>query len=270
MATNRSYYISFANKYYTLWDVEVTNYVVDGYSYDIVNAVYIKNISMDKDVVLQLYPNTPWDTNLQGHSMRYKTNEKCIIPPHSFINGKYRGMLYSDCTDYNYMVWYYNNISFIDRGEISEDIKPLVDTVVANSDYVCHKDKRGYYSLITKKEYESIKEREEYNNKIASTFKDGYAIVNVTNNWLSDCAINNEYYYKLVTDDDFVFYFKNDNIKYYEGNYYTSGGYKPAIKGKGKNLKNKQVKLYITPVSIHSKDAWYDNKEFMVTDFEIL
>lgn len=268
MASFNSYYISFANKYYTLWDVTV-NHIIDeeaGYSYDDVRAVYIKNISMDKDVVLEQYPDTPWDTNLQGKSMRFKSNEKCIIPPHSFRYGKYKHMAYSDCTDYNYMVWFFNDKMF---EEIDTDIQPLIDNVITNTDYVLYKG-GSYYKLMTKEEYEDILDYENYNKEIAATFNEGYAIVEVDSNWLGEYEIDGEAYYRLSTYDHFYFYFRGDDVRYYEGNYYSSGGYKPAIKGKGKNLKNKKVKLYITPAIIHSKDKWYDKKEFIVTGFEIL
>lgn len=267
MASTTSLYISFAGTYYTLWEVTVEKIITETYSYDDVRAQYIKNISMDKDVVLELYPDTPWNTNLQGRSMCFRANEKRTIVPHTFKYGKYCGMLYEECTDYKYMVWYFNNTSFEDRYEISEDIKPLVDVVVANTDYVCYKGNGGYYDLLSKEEYEDAIEYEEYNNKVASTFKEGYAIVDVENNWLSK---NEEGYYELATYDKYHFYFEDDNVKYYEGNYYSSGGYKPAIKGKGKNLKNKQVKLYITPASINEKYNWCVGREFIVTGFEIL
>ena len=261
MAHKESYYISFANKYYTLWWVESTRIIDNerGYAYDDVRAMYIKNISMDKAVVLEKYPNTPWDTELQGRSMRFKANEVCIIPPHSFTYGKYKGVKFEDCKDYDYMVWYFNNQSLDNRHKISNEIKPLVDAVEANTDYVLYTHEGGFYEFITSERYETILENKKHNDIIASTFDDGYAIVDVLSNWLESY----KGYYILYADCDYNFLFAKEDTIYYPGNYYSNGGYKPAIKGKGKNLKNKTVKLYI------HKDTTKKNS-YIVDGFEIL
>ena len=262
MAHKGSYYISFANKYYTLWYVDVYHIVdIDrGYEYDDVRATYIKNISMDKDVTLAKYPDTPWNTELQGksRSFTYITN-KVRIDNHCFSYGKYRGMKFEECTDYNYMVWYFNNQSWEDRHEISNNIKPLVDIVEANTDYILYMYDNGVYDFITPEEYEGILENKKHNDIIASTFNDGYAIVDVLSNWLD----SHDGYYRLNADCDYNFLFAEENTIYYNGNYYSDGGYKPALKGKGKNLKNKTVKLYIHKLTTKKNS-------YIVDGFEIL
>lgn len=260
---HESYYISFANKYYTLWYV-VVYHIVDrerGYKYDDVRATYIKNISMSKEVALAKYPDTPWNTMLQGKSRSFcYTTEKVRIDTYCFRYGKYCGMKFENCTDYDYMVWYFGNESYEHRrGEISDDLKPLVDKVLANTDYVLYKDNSGVYDLITPECYENIMARKRHNEAIASTFDDGYAIVDVLSNWLYE----RKDYYRLEVDCKYSFLFAEENTIYYPGNYYSSGGNKPALNGKGKNLKNKKVKLYI------HKDTTEDDT-YIVDGFEIL
>lgn len=269
MAQKASYYLSFANKYYTLWYVE-EEHIIDntrGYEFDDVRATYIKNVSMNKETAIAKYPDTPWNTTLQGksRSFSYHTNMK-PIETYSFTMGRYKGMKYADCTDYKYMVWYFNSLPS-DKREDLTSFMPLIDAVIDNTDYILYETKgrtRSWYSLLTPAEYQQILGEDLYNKQIASTFADGYAIVEVLSNWLDSKSSG---FYSLYTKDKYNFLFDEADTVYYPGNYYSEGGNKPAIKGKGKNLKGKIVKLYITRDGI---DTHANPNTYLVTKFEIL
>lgn len=269
MAQKASYYLSFANKYYTLWYVE-EDHIVDttrGYEFDDIRATYIKNVSMNKDTAIAKYPDTPWNTSLQGksRSFSYHANMK-PIETYSFTMGRYKGMKYADCTDYKYMVWYFNSFPSDQREDLTS-FMPLVNAVTENTDYILYEvegNTRSWYTLITPAEYQEIVEERLYNEQIASTFADGYAIVEVLSNWLCEESSG---YYSLHTKGKYTFLFDENDTVYYPGNYYSSGGNKPAINGKGKNLKGKRVKLYITQ---DGNAARVNSNTYLVTKFEIL
>ena len=263
MAVISEYRISFANKFYTLWHYEY-EHIIDydrKQEYDYTKATYIKNISFDKDVAFAKYPNLKFDDSLRGksRSFDYYSNVKDIFEPHTFTFGKYKHMKFVDCDDINYMRWYFDSLRL---DEITEDIQPLVDKV--SKTYVLYKNNNWYYQFITKEEYESLMSYDRLNKDVVTSLsKNGWAIITIDSNWLDstrdnsifddidkdtyvyiDDYSNKPYAYIFCNTDANKFILPKELTRYYEGNYYSSGGHKAAINGVGKNLKNKDIKVY--------------------------
>lgn len=125
-------YIGFTQKYYTLW--EVTEDAT--YTY----YKYVQNASMDYNKAIAKYPNAIIDLSLRGHSSFKKLREH--MPMCQFQFGKYKGQNYADCTDFDYMKWYYN---VTDRDEI----KKYVASFLTSNGYFVEDGK-----AMTKAEYD--------------------------------------------------------------------------------------------------------------------
>ena len=115
--------IGFANKFFTLWDIEAKNHFsVDsnGNSYlsgRTIQHYFIKNISKDIDRVKKLFPNIEIDMNLKGSkvfSVYEQIEEK---PVDKFSFGKYYGKTFAEVakSDLNYIVWILENHHTIKR-----------------------------------------------------------------------------------------------------------------------------------------------------------
>lgn len=114
-----------ANKYYTLWEVtKETRAGYDGRPYTATVHEYIKNISMDIEVVKAKYPGVTIDESLRG-TRTFITSDYMPVemPQDEFQYGKYRGTKVADCTDYDYLGWTMNN----ERDIIPDSCKELVD-----------------------------------------------------------------------------------------------------------------------------------------------
>lgn len=267
MAVISEYRISFANKFYTLWHYEY-EHIIDydrKQEYDYTKATYIKNISFDKDVAFAKYPNLKFDDSLRGksRSFDYYSNVKEIFEPHTFRFGKYKHMKFVDCDDINYMRWYFDSLQL---DEITEDIQPLVDKV--SKTYVLYKRNNWRYQFITQEEYDSLIAYDQLNKDVVTSLsKNGWAIITINSNWLDSVDaddikdIDEECAYIFCNTDTNMFILPKELTRYYEGNYYSSGGYKAAINGVGKNLKNKKIKVYADKI---------EKGVYMVNSFEII
>lgn len=285
MARIEEYRISFANKYYTLWWYEF-EHIVDvilRQEYDICRMVYIKNISMNRDVAFSKHPNLVFDESLKGktRSFEYRENVVEIFEPNTFRFGRYKHTKFEDCIDYSYMKWYFNSQRV---SEITEDIRLLVE--ILEKTYVLYNNGR-WYEFIEKNEYEKIVREEEIAKNISnSILTNGWAIIEIVSNWCGEIKITSDitnadtsndddyddftsydnavYLPTFQNSDKNLFILPNELTRYYEASYYSNGGYKPTIKGKGKNLKGKQIKVYATKADIRRENA------FNVISFEIL
>ena len=112
------YTIGFANKYYTLWDCTTNEHTDDrGIRYITYSNVYLKNISFDLDKAQKLYPGAPVDESLKGHTRSFNTN-KVIYPDNVFNFGKYCGKRFDECSDYDYMAWYFQQVDKVQQEEL--------------------------------------------------------------------------------------------------------------------------------------------------------
>jgi len=109
--------IGFARKYYTVWDYSVS-YRTDarGVNYKTEHYVFLRNASMNKEKALAKYPDAEYCEDLRGRTRSWDY-EKRIIEPNKFHVGKYSGILFSACTDYSYMMWFYNNCATTEQME---------------------------------------------------------------------------------------------------------------------------------------------------------
>lgn len=128
-------YIGFTSKYYTLWEVIITDKYCD--------YRYMQNLSMDFEKAKAKRPNACIDLTLRGHS-----SFRFVIP--TFLFGKYKGKQISECTDYDYMKWYHN-ISNV------ENVKKVIRPILAENGY---KLWNGIY-MFNEQEYQYQKMLEE-------------------------------------------------------------------------------------------------------------
>lgn len=103
--------IGFANKYYTLWEVNVTVTEYENYSSKTYHNTYIKNISIDKNKVIEKYPTISFDENLKGktHDFDYKNVEWKNIDTFRF--GNLEGTKIELSTDFQYIALYYSALN---------------------------------------------------------------------------------------------------------------------------------------------------------------
>ena len=109
--------IGFATQYYTLWDYyEEVKYVVDSLgnyhpSYTEEHYIYIKNISIDINKVIEMHPNVRIDDQLRGISHTFSRNREEDLSPSLIKFGKYNGLTIeqiADC-DMDYLLWVIGN-----------------------------------------------------------------------------------------------------------------------------------------------------------------
>jgi hypothetical protein len=109
--------IGFANKYFTLWQVtKDPQYVQDAYgnyhqSHSRTSYEYVKNISMTREKVDELYPDLKFDECLRGVTSSFWNETKPAGPVEYFWFGKYYGQLIEDVlkTDIGYCKWAVEN-----------------------------------------------------------------------------------------------------------------------------------------------------------------
>lgn len=126
--------IGFAHKFYTLWNYEgVEQFRTDAYgnhhyTHTLHKFHYIKNISMDLNVVLEAYPGVQIDEGLRGKSGSFEREDYPKLPPSYFWHGKYSGRTVDDVieTDFSYCLWAAENM-----GSVREYIK-------AHPKYIAH------------------------------------------------------------------------------------------------------------------------------------
>lgn len=214
------YYISFANKYYTLW---LFNYIYNQKTGEpeFRSYTFVKNISMNLDKVKELYPGVSFDFSLKGTKRVFKE----YIKPEGdkFGFGKYCGLKIEESTDYNYIKWYMDQA-------ISESQKNICENVLLKNGYVKFNDR-----LITEEEYRIIENHYKtvmsYNDELEEK---GYIEITFNNN-LDKCSDTYNY-----LDRYFDITFDEGKEMYYCGYYY----YLPVFNGKAKRIKNKTFRVY--------------------------
>lgn len=116
--------IGFTNKFYTLWDVqEETIDLHNGQKMHIVHNAYIKNISFDKEKAFAAYPDAPFSEELRGHSSSFNTEKIVWDNVDRFRFGKYQYMNIDNCSDTQYITWYWDNIYAEHKDHVSEVLK---------------------------------------------------------------------------------------------------------------------------------------------------
>lgn len=217
-----NYFIGFSNKYYTLWTMSIETRTIGYNTYNIHYYNYIKNLSMDKDVAFEKAPKgAVYNELLRGKSASFEKRE-WIIDNDKFHNGKYNGMLFTECSDYEYLAWFFSSVATF------EQRKNIIPILEANG---YKYDEHGL--LWTPDELAEIAK---HNDRIATSNE----ILKNNNPITIDikCNVdeNGEYY---DCDSEIKIKFPEIQGNYYRGFEY----YLPVMNGKAKRIKNKTITI---------------------------
>lgn len=98
------------------------------------SQLYLKNVSMDLDKVKELYPNTPIDPELRGVKSRTYSvvlertpAPEAPRPVGEFHLGKFYGVGFEECEDFDYMAWYATTYG----------VTEVLERVLTEAGYVC-------------------------------------------------------------------------------------------------------------------------------------
>lgn len=228
--------IGFANKYYTLWEYNVSYRTNEkGISFKTESYRFLHNASKDKDRALAKYPDAIYDENLRGRHNSW-SYEKRMIDYNKYHCGKYMGIMFTASTDYDYMMWFYNNCAIDEQKKIIETVLiPEGYEVVENTyswddgfDEHTNTERR----IISPKDVQARKEREERELYGKARLAKGIPFVVTMEKNLNDMG---EYF---IHDLEITIRFKNYKENYYQGYYY---GLPLDNKGHAKRVKNKQL-----------------------------
>ena len=251
-----NYVIGFGGVMYTLWTIEKTRGIgYEGRLYTKTKYNYIKNISKDESVVKEKYPNTPIDSTLRGMRWSFERVAYDPLPNDVFAFGKYRNEKIAECTDYDYLFWYY------ECGGLNDDQRCIVEEQLLNSGkYAKYNDR-----LMTIEDANIYFENDRKANEIISTVKENKSIVV---NCTSSIILEDEFVSKTDSGArlNWEKYTDGENLPmvdcYYNGYTY----YLPSKNGKGKRIKGKTLKVYADDAEI----TFGQTVEIYVKDFEIV
>ena len=245
-----------ADLYFTLWDVtsnEQYGTDLNGnpyLQYIHTNYTYYQNLSMDESKAVQKakdkgVTNLEPDEELRGRNRSWKSTKTFDEPKveNVFTFGKYSGELFMENEDVDYMKWYYDNGTFV-----SENSKETMKNRILELDsekYVWYNDE-----LMERELMETLMEVDTKKEFIKAN---GYVDVFVDRNV-------DGYDHTLYADG---IWFRFDEVK---ENYYNGYSYfLPMMNGKGKRIKNKNVRMFI------SKEAGENSPfDYEVSSFEII
>ena len=220
--------IGFTNKYYTLWYLmEKTEF---GEKWG-----YMKNVSMDIEKVKELYPDVEIDINLKGHKPIFFGNEEKVKDYDKFRFGKYKGQMISECSDYNYLKWYYFECAYESRPYIQE---VLIDAgyQILGSFFYMDEDgekecKRCSDEIYSPEEWEDYLKRDKEELETIKSIRTATSF-----EFIPECNVDNAGGY-YDEESGITYFFPEVKECYYSGYLY----YVPAINGKGKRIKNKRI-----------------------------
>ena len=252
--------IGFANKMYTLWNCisekqyifinDTPNYIGDKKIYN-----YVKNISMDLNKVLELYPDLEIDMNLKGtSSFEIDPKDKYEYPTNCFNLGKYIGTTFDNCNDAEYIIYAINKILDQERSKIAIDV--LVDKFGYFYEYdetnIFFKTKEEHQKYLSKKKTKIDNEK-----KLEDLYDSGINGITLEIHFNKNLSMYGSY-----SDNGAIFFFKDFKTMDYSGHTYGL----PLLKGVGKKIKNKTLLLDV----ITGVDPIFGDKCFNVINFKIL
>lgn len=213
--------IGFSEKYFTLWNVfsDERRQVFQ----------YVKNISMDKDVVREKYPDVEIDYTLRGTS-RIVIETPKREDDDSFQHGRYIGLSIVECKDYDYMFWYYGACANdIEKNLILSVLEPVGYRIVSVN---------GYDTLMTPDDVRKYEERNRIFNETLDVIKNvGNIEVTITSN--PDYGYEG-FPYTMTTDNDNIIIVVEEAVeRFYKGYMYLL----PIIDGKARRVKNKKMNV---------------------------
>ena len=223
-----------ATKYYTLWDVTselqyTTNQRGENLPfYNKVSFIYLQNLSLDLEKavakakskgVTELEP----DEELFGRNRSWSRKEyiQKVYEPYQFRFGKYESTDIRDCEDSDYLRWYFRETSNEFASKRVIELEPTVYTM--------------YDERIEKiEDVEKWLEQDILRDKLEKIIKTEGQIDLFVDRNIDDMGI--------VNIDGLSLFFKDKKEQYYNGYSY----YIPSINGKGKRIKNKNVRFHIS------------------------
>lgn len=223
--------IGFANKFFTLWSIDVEPvYTTDAYGKHWLTGhntryTYQKNISFDVEKAKSLYPTLEVMEDLRGKTTSWTTENKEDLCPEIMKFGKYYGHNINDLlvSDFQYLVWICENKRYSSNGKYAMNLPKIQDHFKAIEDAtnkVIEDRNNAFEAILKAGSYEFVAER---NLKI----NDGFAYIYVNE---GDLCI--------------TFKFEAGTFSYNEYNGFSYG--LPIVKGKAKRMKGKAVKFEFT------------------------
>lgn len=226
--------IGFARKYYTVWDYSVS-YRTDarGVNYKTEHYVFLRNASMNKEKALAKYPDAEYCEDLRGRTRSWDY-EKRIIEPNKFHVGKYSGILFSACTDYSYMMWFYNNCATTEQMKNIESVLIPEGYEVVEHRFSINEDDHETvtYQMISPEDVKARKEQEEREIQGKARLERGIPFVVTMEKNLNYMG---EYFIK---DLEIELHFEKFKTNYYQNMIW---GLPIDKKGNAKRVKNKQI-----------------------------
>ena len=212
--------IGFSEKYFILWNVfsDEHRQVFQ----------YVKNISMDKDVVREKYPDVEIDYTL--HGSRRIVVETPKSDDDSFQHGRYIGLSIIDCKDYDYMFWYYGACAnSIEKNLIFSVLEPVGYRIISDN---------GHDTLMTPDDVRKYEEKQRIFNETLNVIKNvGTIEVTITSN--PDYGYEG-FPYMMSTDNDNIIIVVDEAVeRFYKGYMYLL----PIINGKVCRVKNKKMNV---------------------------
>jgi hypothetical protein len=200
----------------------------NGYTDDYEYYKRIKKVSMNKDKALSLYPNAIFMEDLftkSGSFFKRIPNTRKWYAHNVFRFGKYFGENISKCTDYDYMLWYYDQIEAND-----DDHSNFVKyTLKHNSNHV-YKTCGDYGYFISEHDHKKALLNHDNKNNLIEKLKNNEPI-----NLGPDKNLNA---YGEYTEGNVVYRFNHYKTNYYGGWPYGL----PLLDGKlAKRIKFKNI-----------------------------
>lgn len=219
--------IGFANKFYTLWTIEkLPVYVTDSYGNNWLTGynerfTYHKNVSIDLDKVKSLYPNLEIDDSLRGVTQSWTKENNQDLCPQIMKFGKYYKENLDELVnkDFNYVLWLVkNNCSYnANYAKNLSQIKAYFEKIENDKMQVEQNELRKFNEILQKGCIEFVPDK---NLSLYENFA-------------------------YISLDGVEFNFPSDMFIEYDYNGFTYG--LPNVKGKGKRMKNKNVKFEFKP-----------------------
>jgi len=168
--------IGFANKFFTLWDVQIEN------NYREINGqhrptgtttsfFYLQNLSIDEGKAKIKFTertgieNPSVDEDLKGKTINFKTQQpKCPYLDTEFNFGKYEGDVIEECTDVDYLNWAYSDGWF--KGERVEH----AEKALKNNGQVRNLYDDGFCTPEVLKEQKAAKKVQDFNASLIGGF----------------------------------------------------------------------------------------------------
>ena len=195
--------------------------------------IYGRKVSKYLNKAQEKYPNAPVLEILENRNrLFWDISEKNYTTTDEFRFGKYAGSKISECTDIDYLDWYYNR-------DHEEAHKKVILNTLLNNGYVLEKNRKKvgvfYVNEINLKSPREI-DAENYNKKVINdllnTFNtESYFSFNPTKN----LDTNGNY-----EENGIIYHFSDIKTYYYGECVYAL----PLLKGVGKRIKNKTIKVY--------------------------